>query len=223
MASCDSCGGNIDANETVCPYCGSSIRKQAEVSTGDRIYRTRQDADGMTQVSFGDGKTGSRPSSGKRNVRTQYRAGGGSAGNISGAIVTKLDELHQQIKRVPDPKRGGSKDAGIILVEALATMGDILSFYQDGIVNEAHLDTDDRKRLSKKENRVAPKLKDLVRFCEKANPRALGQLGISDSDVRKIKTAAIKTLRMAENAVCSKCGSMNRPENKRCQRCGKSL
>jgi ribosomal protein L40E len=137
--------------------------------------------------------------------------------------VTKLDELHHQIKKVPDSKRGGSKDNGVILLEAFATMGDILSFYQDGIANEAHLDTDDRKRVSRKEKRIESKLKDLIRFCEKANPRALGQLGLSNSDIQKIQNAAIKTLRMVKSSVCSKCGTMNRPNNKRCRRCGRSL
>ncbi len=222
MVSCDSCGGNVDANVTVCPYCGSSIRRQVDASEGDRTFAVRQDSEGRSRISFGDGISGRTPTSGA-SIRSEYRAGGGSAGNIAAGLVMKMDELYHQIRKVPDPKKGGSKDAGVILLEAFATMSDILSFYQDGISNEAHLDTDDRKRLSNKGKRVEPKLKDLVRFCEKAIPRALGQLGLTDSDIRKIKTAAISTLRMVESVVCSKCGTMNRPENKRCQRCGKSL
>jgi ribosomal protein L32 len=222
MTSCDSCGGKVDANETVCPYCGSSIRKRVGADIGEKTYLLRQDADGLTHVRFGDGVQGRKPSTGT-GIRAGYRSGGGSAGNVATGLVMKFEELYHQVRKVPDPKKGGSKDMGIVLVEALANMGDILSFYQDGIANEAQLDTDDRKRLSKMEKRVTPKLKDLIRFCEKASPRALGQLGVSNSDIGKIKTAAIRILKMTETSVCSKCGTMNRPENRRCKRCGKSL
>ncbi|MHA1908373.1 MAG: hypothetical protein ACW98Y_13825 [Candidatus Thorarchaeota archaeon] len=223
MASCDSCGGNIDANESVCPYCGASIMKWTEVHTGDRTYTARQDADGMTRVSFGDGKTGRRLPSGKDNVSSRYRAGTGSSGNVSAGLVTKLDELHHQIRRIPDPKHGGSKDMGVTLIEAFATMSDILSFYQDGISQEASLDTDDRKRLSKKENRVIPKLRELVHFCERVDSRTKKKMGLSNSDVRRLKDAAVKIRHMAESSICSRCGTMNKPEKKSCQNCGLPL
>ncbi len=169
MTNCDSCGANVDVNETVCPYCGSPIRKRVEAATGDSTYLVRQDADGLTHVSFGDGIAGRRPSTGTE-IQTGYRRGTGLAGNVASGLVMKLDELYHQIRKVPDTKKGGSKDAGVVLLEALANMSDILSFYQDGISNEAHLDTDDRKRLSKMEKRVGSKLKDLSDFVRKSVP-----------------------------------------------------
>ena len=222
MTSCNSCGGSVDANETVCPYCSASLGKRVDMKPGDNSYRVTQDADGLSHVSFGDGVHGRKPSSGG-GIQAGYRSGGGAAGNIASVLTLKLEALYHQIRKVPDPKKGGAKDAGGILIEALANMNDILSFYQEGISNEAYLETSERKSLSKTEKRAVPKLRELVRFCDKVNSRALGQLGLSDSDIQRIRTAAINTLRMAEHTVCSKCGAMNRPDNKRCHKCGRSL
>ncbi|MHA1930217.1 MAG: zinc ribbon domain-containing protein, partial [Candidatus Thorarchaeota archaeon] len=152
-----------------------------------------------------------------------YRAGAGSTGNIAGGIERNLDKLHSQIRKIPKPKRKGSSDVGVLLLETLSTVNDLLSLYQDGVSREAQLDKDDRKRISKREKRVEPKLKELVRFCEKVEPRTMGQMGISVSDIQKIKTAAIKVLQMTKSALCSKCGAMNRPEASRCLKCGRSL
>ena len=239
MVSCEGCGAGISEDDGACPYCGHATKKRvdvrvgtgprevsrerADIRKGDRTYRVETGADGHTSVQFGDGQSGRRLSSGRDNVSSQYRTGAGSTGNIASGIERNLEKLHSQIRKIPKPKRKGSSDVGVLLLETLATVSNLLSFYQDAIAHEAQLDTAGRKSISKREKRVKPKLKDLVRFCERVEPRTMGQMGISVSDIQKIKTAAIKLLRMTESALCSKCGAMNRPESSRCLKCGRSL
>jgi predicted phage baseplate assembly protein len=59
----------------------------------DRVFVTRDEPDGTVSVVFGDGKLGSRPSSGSNNVRATYRKGTGIAGNV------KRDQLSQALDR----------------------------------------------------------------------------------------------------------------------------
>lgn len=224
MVNCESCGGSVDANETVCPYCGSSIRQRAEVHSGERTYTTEQDADGMTRIRFGDGISGRRLHSGKDSVSSHYRHGAGSEGNLSRHIVEKLDQLNRQIEKGPDfSRQQGSKDMGVALIDYMATMADLLSLYQNAVARESQLDTNDRNRLSTKEERIRPKLKSIVTFCEKVKSETRKKMGLSGSDIRKIKKTAAKTLHMTEYRMCSRCGAMSKPGSRRCRKCKASL
>jgi predicted phage baseplate assembly protein len=62
-------------------------------ASSDRVYVTRGEPDGSVSVVFGDGKLGSRPSSGSNNVRARYRKGTGAAGNV------RRDQLSQALDR----------------------------------------------------------------------------------------------------------------------------
>ncbi len=224
MTSCKGCGANIDANDKECPYCGHSVihRTEAQTSTLEnqgKIYGTNRDEDGNTHIQFGDGQTGSRLSSGRDNVASQYRQGAGSSGNLHKQLEVKLD----QIERIPDPlKHKESKDLGVTLMESLSALGDLISDYQDSVSQEAYLNVD-RERLSKKEEKIRPKLKSIVTFCDRVDSKTQKKMGLSDSDVRKIKTTATKALQMFESRLCSGCGAVNRPGTTQCQNCGALL
>ncbi len=223
MVSCEGCGASIDSNKSTCPYCGHVVVKRTEVYQRDSTYAVTRDDDGMSKVRFGDGVSGQRPSTGA-STRESYRSGAGSAGNIPKGIVEKLDKLYGKIKKVPDPsKHKGSRDLGRDLIEAFSIMGDLLALYQSGIAQEAYLDTKDRDRVSKGEKKVIPKLRELVYFCEKVDAKTQQKMGLSDTHLREIKTAATKSLRMVETGLCSKCGTMNEPGSRKCRNCGTSL
>jgi hypothetical protein len=51
-----------------------------------QVYTVRQEADGGSRITFGDGKRGARPPSGVDNIRADYRHGAGAAKPPPGAI-----------------------------------------------------------------------------------------------------------------------------------------
>lgn len=232
MTNCKSCGAGIDASDKECPYCGASVIQRTAVHQRDlekpeKVYTTARDADGNTQIRFGDGQTGSRPHSGTGGISSTYRQGAGSQGNVpSGSLEGKIDQVTRKLDRIPDPsKHRGSKDEGVALLDSISTIGDMLSFYQSSAVHEAHLSTDDRDRLSKKEERIRPKLKSMVAFCERVDSKTQKKMGLSDSDINKIRTTATRALQMTESRTgkCSRCGMMNRAGTRQCQKCGAHL
>ncbi|TFH02439.1 MAG: hypothetical protein E4H14_17650 [Candidatus Thorarchaeota archaeon] len=225
MVSCEGCGGEIDAGVAECPYCGRSVIQRVDTERGTikrdgRIYGASQDEAGMTHIQFGDGQTGKRLPSGGSGAG-ECRRGAGSQGNIA---AMHLEEKLDQIERIPDPaKHKESKDLGVTLLESMATFGDLTSIYQSSVSREAHLSTEDRERISKKEKRVKPKLKAIVTFCDKMDSKTKKKLGLSDSEVHKIKTAAARALQMNDAGKCTKCGTVNRPGTKQCKNCGAHL
>lgn len=75
----------------------------------DRVYALRQDDEGKTTVSFGDGKAGARLPSGQNNVRFAYRKGLGIGGNLRAGQLTTLQTRPAGVKAVvnPEPPTGG--------------------------------------------------------------------------------------------------------------------
>jgi hypothetical protein len=229
MVSCEGCGGEFDAGVRECPYCGRSVVQRAEdekrtFEGQERTYGASQDDEGFTHVQFGDGHTGARPSSGG-GVSGHYRQGAGSQGNVaSERLEEKLDQVNRQLEEVPDPsKHMGSKDVGVALLESISTVGDLMSSYQSSISRESHLSSSDRDRLSKKEEKVKPKLRSMVTFCERVDSKTRKKMGLSEGDVHRIKTSATRALQMMESGKCSRCGAVNGPGAKQCQNCGFSL
>lgn len=226
MISCKGCGANIDANDKECPYCGHSVIQHTEAQKSSlenqgRIYGTTRDDEGNTNIHFGDGITGRRPSSGG-HTSAQYRRGAGSETH-SKNLEDKLDKVDRQIQKVPDlSNQDGSKDLGITLIESMSALGDLLSFYQSSVAHEAYLSTS-RERLSQKEEKIRPKLKSMVTFCESVDSKTQKKMGLSDSDIRKIKMTATKALQMTESGKCSRCGTVNRLRATQCQNCGAHL
>lgn len=232
MPNCGSCGAGIDTSDKECPYCGASVIQgsvvhKRELENPEQHYRAATDDEGSTHVRFGDGQTGRRPSSGSSSVSSTYRQGAGSQGNVpAGQLVEKLDQVDRRLDKIPDPsKHKGSKDVGVAMVESMAALGDLLSVYQSGVSHEAHLSTDDRDRVSKREERIRPKLKSMVAFCEKVDSKTQKKMGLSDSDVHRIRTTATRALQMtkARSGKCAGCGTMNKPGSRNCQNCGAPL
>ncbi|MHA1614993.1 MAG: hypothetical protein ACTSYJ_09125, partial [Candidatus Thorarchaeota archaeon] len=220
---------NIDANDKECPYCGHSIiqRTEAQTSTLEnqgRIYGTTRDEDGNTHIQFGDGQTGNRLPSGRNNIASKYHQGAGSQGSVQSIhLEEKLDRVDRHADRASDlSKQEGSKDMGIALLESMSAIGDLLSFYQSKVSQEAYLGSS-RERLSQKEEKITPKLKSIVTFCDRVDSKTQKKMGLSDSDIRKVKTTTTKTLQMIESRMCSGCGAVNRPGTIQCQNCGARL
>jgi hypothetical protein len=90
----------------------------------DRCYVLRVDDDGTGRLVFGDGTNGSRLPTGAR-VAARYRYGSGASGNADDARAS---------------------DFAVVLIELLAEMGDVLSFYQDQVASEAYLETSRERR-----------------------------------------------------------------------------
>ena len=75
----------------------------------DRVYVTRQDDDGRTEVLFGDGVNGARLPTGQENVRATYRKGIGLGGNVRAGQLSTLLTKPLGIKDAinPAPAVGG--------------------------------------------------------------------------------------------------------------------
>ena len=69
----------------------------------EREYVTRQDAQTVTTVQFGDGAEGARLPTGSANVRAKYRKGIGLAGNVAAARLTTLLSRPLGVQEVTNP------------------------------------------------------------------------------------------------------------------------
>ncbi|TFF95656.1 hypothetical protein EU546_02875 [Candidatus Thorarchaeota archaeon] len=224
MVSCGGCGGNIDENESECPYCGHVVSSKKTDTTSTTLSEDRKFAvvrgDGdTTHIRFGDGVTGRRPSS--SGIRASYRSGGGIA-----STMKKIEHLDQTITRGQDSlERGKEKDAGVKMVEAFATLSDLLSTYQDHVSKEAHLSTEESERLSAKEKRIKPKVKSLVETCERLDRKTMKKMKVSDEKIRRIKSVALQFLEISSKRAgkCPACGAKNPTGKTTCQRCGASI
>jgi hypothetical protein len=78
----------------------------------DQIYVTRTDADGVTTVTFGDGKAGARLPTGESNVRARYRKGIGVGGLVKGGQLSQLMTRPLGLKDAINPEpASGAEDA----------------------------------------------------------------------------------------------------------------
>ena len=76
----------------------------------DRGYWTKASADAKTTTIFGDGRNGSRLSTGNENVRAMYRSGIGDAGNVRARTLTQLVTRTEGLRGAdnPQPASGGA-------------------------------------------------------------------------------------------------------------------
>jgi predicted phage baseplate assembly protein len=76
----------------------------------DRSFVSRTDDKDRTTVAFGDGRKGTRPTTGVENVRASYRAGIGRPGNVKAAQITQLQMRPLGVNGVvnPLPASGGA-------------------------------------------------------------------------------------------------------------------
>ncbi|MFW9978283.1 MAG: hypothetical protein ACFFEJ_09405 [Candidatus Thorarchaeota archaeon] len=191
----------------------------------DKAYGVQRDDDGSSRIRFGDGVTGRRLPSGADQTSSTYRRGGGSeTGNVAKQVVKELASLDKQISRIPLASRNPeSKDMGEMLVEMFSTLNNIQSFYQELVQQEAYLNTDERERISKGEERVKPKLRALVAYCDRIDSKAKKRLGLSDKIILNIRGSATKLMQDFISGKCRKCGYLNAVGTARCKKCGTSL
>jgi len=76
----------------------------------ERVYTARQDADGETAITFGDGRSGARVPSGAMNVKAHYRTGLGLAGRVKAGQLAIPLERPVGLRSVtnPLPAEGGA-------------------------------------------------------------------------------------------------------------------
>lgn len=70
----------------------------------DRGYQSRTDNEGMTSVTFGDGRRGAHLPSGTGNVTARYRVGIGAAGNVAAGQITTLGPKPLGVSEVVNPR-----------------------------------------------------------------------------------------------------------------------
>ena len=100
----------------------------------ERIYITRFDDEGNTQVIFGDGETGSRLPTGQENVRAVYRKGIGLGGLVRADQLTQLMDRPYGVRGVTNPVESSGaadpeqrQDAGRNAPLTVLTLGRVVS------------------------------------------------------------------------------------------------
>lgn len=86
----------------------------AELGPTDHAFLTKNDDEGRTTLTFGNGLAGARLPTGVENVRAVYRNGIGKAGNVRAEQLTTLITRPLGVKEVNNPMRasGGSDKEG---------------------------------------------------------------------------------------------------------------
>lgn len=72
-------------------------------ASGERVYATRNEDDGTTEVQFGDGQSGARLPTGSENVTAEYRRGLGGGGNVDAFRLTQLKTRPLGVRSVTNP------------------------------------------------------------------------------------------------------------------------
>jgi len=115
----------------------TEVAALANAGPFDRFYVTRTDDADKTTIIFGDGVNGMCVPTGRENVKAIYRAGLGSAGNVSAGAISQLASRPFGVKAVasPLPAAGGvdrdDRDQGKKKVSLLAASMDRLVSVQD--------------------------------------------------------------------------------------------
>lgn len=81
----------------------------------DRVFVTRTDGAGKTNVIFGDGTAGAIPAGGQDNVRAEYRKGIGKGGRVKAGQLSLLLTRPLGVREVVNPADAtGGKDAEVL-------------------------------------------------------------------------------------------------------------
>jgi hypothetical protein len=82
-----------------------------KVGPDEHVYITRTSDDNRTQIIFGDGSKGGRPTSGTGNIEAKYRVGMGSVGMVEEGQISILISRALGVKNVANPtKPSGAQD-----------------------------------------------------------------------------------------------------------------
>jgi len=79
------------------------VESLGRLEQSDRAFITRNDNDGNTQITFGDGYRGLRLPTGIENVRAKYRSGIGKGGNVKAEQISLLASRPLGVKNVINP------------------------------------------------------------------------------------------------------------------------
>lgn len=79
------------------------VESLGRLGPSDRAVITRNDNDGNTQITFGDGHRGLRLPTGIENVRAKYRSGIGKGGNVKAEQISLLASRPLGVKAVINP------------------------------------------------------------------------------------------------------------------------
>ncbi len=81
-------------------------------SSSAQVFVTANQADGKTDVTFGDGVEGALLPTGQNNLRANYRIGSGSTGNVAAGQLTTLMDRPLGVSGVTNPENAsGGQDA----------------------------------------------------------------------------------------------------------------
>jgi predicted phage baseplate assembly protein len=88
----------------------TEVETLAGAGPTDRVYTTSTNDAGVVTVAFGDGKNGSRATTGVTNIKAQYRSGIGGGGNVDGGEVSVLVTRPAGVQAIvnPIPASGGA-------------------------------------------------------------------------------------------------------------------
>jgi len=81
----------------------SAVGDLFEAGGNERVYATEVDGDGAMTVRFGDGTTGARLPSGRKNVTALYRVGLGEDGNLDAGAIANLLDRPKGLKGATNP------------------------------------------------------------------------------------------------------------------------
>ncbi|NHJ12726.1 MAG: zinc ribbon domain-containing protein [Candidatus Thorarchaeota archaeon] len=231
MGSCKACGAKIGGKDRSCPKCGTQATSPDEGKTirienlqdGYVVERTKDDA---TYLRFGDGKAGVRlPFCG--SVGTTYRFGMTASPNMYAKHIEQhWEHLDHHLDMVPiTSSRHASKGLGQILLESMSTIGNLLSCYQDVETDGAQFNTEEQQRISGLESKIQSKLRTLVAFCDTTDEKAQSELGLTESDVRRLRSSALAVLGIIAGveSKCPGCGTEISSTSVRCSNCGAVL
>ncbi len=109
----------------------------------EKVYIVRQDQDGNSLIQFGDGKTGARLPSGRKNVTALYRTGIGAAGALEEGVKAKgtgklkeLEDVFMPIAAVGGGKAesgDGARDAAPGKVQSLDRLVSLADFESEAL------------------------------------------------------------------------------------------
>lgn len=100
----------------------TEVQSLYQASPSASVFSTQNQADGTTDVLFGDGVEGATLPTGQNNVQANYRIGSGSAGNVAAGTLTTLLDRPLGVSGVtnPGPATGGQDPQSLSGIRAFA-------------------------------------------------------------------------------------------------------
>jgi hypothetical protein len=116
-------GGEPELEVRVDDVLWERVQDFAESGPDDRHYRSVTDAERVTLILFGDGRSGAVPPSGRKNVAAVYRVHLGRAGDVEPRRLSRIKRAHPLLDRAVNvtPVTGGAEPADGEAIRSQAT------------------------------------------------------------------------------------------------------